>query len=343
MSPTLSTPSPQLTLRLSSPSFLETVLTEEGLPVYSTETYENNTTLSRCDPYYGLSLVASIQWPHHESSTSFCKGKAKEFPSPRIFINGTSVSDDELLKRNFVNTSRKFRLPGHSVSFKWRRVQGVFQCVSSSGTPVAVFEPAILTARARITIYVNATTTAFSDVGDRVSTLLADYIVVTALLLTTHPQDWQGLRTSPPSPLELPVLDISADSPTSSSPFSPLSALSMPSTPLTATSISTSTSNYPHYPIPTPRLYTNSTHSHAHSQSLPSSEWGYQQQQSQQQFSRQEGRLSPRHASTFDLTSSSTFFDKQEDFLLEQESPPPYEEIQWTVRVRQPRRTTTTC
>ena len=141
-------PLTHLTLRLSSPSFLETILTHDGHPCYSTETYENSTSLSRCDPVRGLVLVANIRWPEHETS----KGKSKEPPVPKVMMDGWLKSEDDLLRRNCLNTydsppphvfhkltchssSRKFYVPGHSHSLKWKRVQGVFQvCILSSFT-----------------------------------------------------------------------------------------------------------------------------------------------------------------------------------------------------------------
>ena len=93
-------PATLLTLRLSSPSFLETILTDNGRPVYSTETYGNTTSLSRCDSYSGLTLVANLNWPEHSSP----KGKCKESPQAQLFFDGSTMSEDDLLKRNRLNT-----------------------------------------------------------------------------------------------------------------------------------------------------------------------------------------------------------------------------------------------
>jgi hypothetical protein len=100
MPPSSPIPPTLLTLRLSSPSFLETILTSEGSPVYATETYGNTTSLSRCDSSNGLTLIANIHWPEHHSA----KGKGKETASARLFIDGTMMSEEDLLKRNCLNT-----------------------------------------------------------------------------------------------------------------------------------------------------------------------------------------------------------------------------------------------
>ncbi|KAF8588678.1 hypothetical protein K439DRAFT_1629475 [Ramaria rubella] len=290
-------PSSLLTLRLSSPSFLETILTHDTRPVYSTETNGNTTSLSRCDPYHGLTLIANINWPER----SFPKGKGREFPPAQIFINGASVTEDELLKRNCLNTSRKFRVPGHSHSLKWRRVQGVFQCTSSSGTPVAVFEPPILTARARMNIFVPTLSGLPEPQGSPVSPILVDYLIVTALILLTHPEDWHGFAPSSSSTHTLPVLDIS------SSYYPVMSSQSTPVSPITSSFSDSSYQTSPQLASPT----------------VTSSCWDHERVSSDS-----------CHSQTPAVDITTQF---KED-VIDYEPPPPYEEIQWTVRVRQPRR-----
>ncbi|KAF8520364.1 hypothetical protein BU17DRAFT_88953 [Hysterangium stoloniferum] len=309
-------PTTLLTLRLSSPSFLETILTDNNQPVYSTETSENTTSLFRCHPYHGLTPVANIHWPKRASP----KGKGKDFSSAQIFMDGSLTSEDDLLKRNCLNTyvppsaypfcklisrcsSRKFRIPGHSGALKWRRVQGVFQCVTSSGTPVAVFEPPILTARARMHVFV-PTLSGLPEIHSGVSSVLVDYLIVTVLLLITHPEDWHGFAPSPVShPVDLPSLT------QLQIPYTRPSTASTPSSPLSPSSPSTSDTSY----------YTSSTPVQIPTPATPSPCW--------------EPRRDLRR-----LASSVDFTPTIKEEICDLEPPPPYEEIQWTVRVRQPRR-----
>lgn len=335
--PTSPIPATLLTLRLSSPSFLETILTTHGCPVYSTETYGSTTSLSRCDPAHGLTLIANIHWPDRHSRLAAppadrcAKGKARQSsPSAssgaRLFIDGSTVSEEDLLKRNRLNTSRKFRIPGHSHSLKWRRVQGVFQCTTSAGAPVAVFEPAIITAPARLNVFV-ATLSGLPAPppqvqADGISATLVDYLLVTALLLLIHPEDWHGFSAAPrpapapPARTALPHLDIPASHPdarpraqhtpetrgaaSGSTPVSPItSAVSERSFPFSPCSSSDTLSQCWDPERPPAAPYPSCVNACVHADR--------------------------------ELAAES----KE---AAEYEPPPPYEEIQWTVRVRQPRR-----
>lgn len=55
-------PIPNLTLRLSSNSILDTILINNGAPVFNIETTANRTIVYRCNPWSGQSPVASIEW-----------------------------------------------------------------------------------------------------------------------------------------------------------------------------------------------------------------------------------------------------------------------------------------
>ncbi|KAF8518720.1 hypothetical protein JB92DRAFT_2901355 [Gautieria morchelliformis] len=309
MAPSSPIPPTLLTLRLSSPSFLETVLTNNACPVYATETYGNTTSLSRCDSTNGLTLIANIHWPEHRST----KGKGKESASAQLFIDGSTMTEEDLLKRNCLNTSRKFRIPGHSHSLKWRRVQGVFQCTSSDGTPVAVFEPAILTARARLNVFVSTLSGLACPQpqaqADGVSSILVDYLIVTALFLTTHPEDWRGFspstpRVPVPSHTSLPHLSI---------PASPPQSFPAPQTLASWTPVSPITS--------------------AVSESSSSAPWENASEQRRGGAPTESGVSRQSSVSCMNLDLSAELKE-----AIEYEPPPPYEEIQWTVRVRQPRR-----
>ncbi|KIJ39896.1 hypothetical protein M422DRAFT_780907 [Sphaerobolus stellatus SS14] len=344
-------PQSLLTLRLSSPSFLETIITNANIPIYSTETTASTTTLSRCDPYHGLSLVAHVHWPERHSS----KGKSKDSSPAQISMDGSIKSEDDLLKRNRLNTSRKFRIPGHSESLKWKRVQGIFHCTTSTGSTVATFEPAILTAAARLSVYV-PTLSGLPQSQGCVSWLLADYLIVTAMLLLTHHEDWQGFAPSAPASASSSTTHIPLHIPRSSPAPMPL-AQSPPASPLVP--------HFPHHPkfhtIPHARSHaqfsrspttassysygTPSPQTRSHSPSA-SSVWDTASSHSSSQSEKQR-RLAVVNYESVPQQSRQPYYAQQRqhqtsyefDVQVPDEEPPPYEQIQWTVRLRQPRRT----
>lgn len=57
--------SPLLTLRLSSPSFLDSTVTDDITkePLYIIKTIDTSTTIRRADPWEGNTKTADINWP----------------------------------------------------------------------------------------------------------------------------------------------------------------------------------------------------------------------------------------------------------------------------------------
>lgn len=93
MSPyTSAMPLPVLTLALASPSFLDTLLTESGTPVFALETTGNRTTLSKCDYAAGLTeLPAYIDWPT-SSSAPVSGSKKPKGPVATMQVDGLTTS-----------------------------------------------------------------------------------------------------------------------------------------------------------------------------------------------------------------------------------------------------------
>lgn len=188
-------PSPSHVLRLSSASFLDGVITLDGAPAYAVDTADQLTSIARCTPA-GLHEVAQVHWPQHASKRL------------GTFVQlGQCVHEPEhvFLRRSAFSTSRKFRWGKHA--FKWRHVptRGTFECsTSADGRPVAVYEPAVLTAAARIKLY-----EPFAH--DRP---LVDVLVLTALLITCPQDEWRSVPapfTAPRQPGQLPRYSLLAD------------------------------------------------------------------------------------------------------------------------------------
>ncbi|KZW00194.1 hypothetical protein EXIGLDRAFT_722259 [Exidia glandulosa HHB12029] len=167
-------PSPVHTLRLSSASMLDGVITLDGAPAYSVETADKLTSIARCTSA-GLAQVAQVQWPQHatKSETYVQLGHCLHQP------------EHQFLRRSAFSTSRKFRLAG--TSYKWRHVpsRATYECSTSAGAPVAVYEPAVLTSAARIRLYAP-----FAN-----DQPLVDVLVLTVLLLTCPPDEWRSVST----------------------------------------------------------------------------------------------------------------------------------------------------
>ncbi|KDQ21749.1 hypothetical protein BOTBODRAFT_212508 [Botryobasidium botryosum FD-172 SS1] len=136
-------PSPAVTLRLSSHSFLDTILTDTHTPVYSIETDRATTVLCRCTPH-GLARLATVNWPE---GLVRGKGKARE-AVPTVDFDGRTLSAREILRPASIpcplvvhaiftlsseayplcrRSTHKFRAAGHPHSFKWYKSHGVWQ------------------------------------------------------------------------------------------------------------------------------------------------------------------------------------------------------------------------
>ncbi|KAG8927100.1 hypothetical protein FRC02_008465 [Tulasnella sp. 418] len=197
-------PSSIRTIRLSSRSFLNATLSEDSIPLYSFTTQRSLSSFKRHDrnkdgsSAEGTTEIAVIHWSEMESSeTSSIESSTarKNRILPKHFLSASSAKDDnvlidmngrrwqltELLKSQPLGGSRKFIVDGKS--FKWKHLAGLWQCFFSSNL-IAVFEPSILTAAARLRII---------PCPDLLSITrrVLDNLVLTCMLLATHPTEWR--------------------------------------------------------------------------------------------------------------------------------------------------------
>lgn len=197
-------PSPTHVLRLSSASFLDGVITLDGAPAYAIDTTDSTTTIARCSPS-GLERVAAVEWSRHPASSD-SKGKRAAHQDAYVQLGDVRQPETAFLRRSAFSSSRKFRVA--QGSFKWRHVpaRGTFECVSADGAPVAVYEPGVLTACARIRLYSPFATDA----------PLVDALVLSAMLVTARPDEWRAVcspfhhhhRSQPRMPGALPAYQL---------------------------------------------------------------------------------------------------------------------------------------
>lgn len=145
--------SPLLTLNLSAPSFLDAVVKDEfsDSPLYIIETHRDRTGIYRCETE-NISNVAKVQWP---SRSKMISANAVALSGISIQIHGgrwrpaeeflkfgslfTYVSPPSLQLPSFplpytsechgnpsLPSSRKFQIPHHPQSLKWKRVGGSY-------------------------------------------------------------------------------------------------------------------------------------------------------------------------------------------------------------------------
>lgn len=88
---------PLLTLKLSSPSFLDSVVHDDLTkhPLYTIRTIGTSTIITRSDPWEGSSNAADIKWP----KVLPVKGKGKETDGVSIRMRGAKWKGSESLLR----------------------------------------------------------------------------------------------------------------------------------------------------------------------------------------------------------------------------------------------------
>ncbi|KAI0745877.1 hypothetical protein C8Q76DRAFT_808294 [Earliella scabrosa] len=187
-------PKPLLVLKLSSSSFLDTVIRDDKSkdPIYILETANDLTPIYRLDhPRDEPIKAATIQWPVHPVRTKGKSGRSVQFGA------GSWRDAEDILKSGPLgNTAiRKFNIPHYPNSLKWKLIPGnCFCCVTSAVKgPVAVLDAATLSAPPRIKIYdtlIDKETARSQDNYKGIPTILLDYLVVTAFLLVTDVQEW---------------------------------------------------------------------------------------------------------------------------------------------------------
>ncbi|KAF8070042.1 hypothetical protein FPV67DRAFT_1413320, partial [Lyophyllum atratum] len=200
--------SPLLTLKLSSPSFLDSNVTDDVTeqPLYTIKTIGVTTTIKRADPWDGDTKTAEIKWPR----TAPAKGKGV---SDGVFIQMRGIrwqGSEALLRRGTILSGpRKFNIPNYSQNLKWRQVGSSYWCTTAAVKgPIAIFEPATDSLPPRLNI--------FETLHDKydarpmlvhhgVSLLLLDYLLVTALFLVTDVQEWMLVKKFEGKDIVIPI------------------------------------------------------------------------------------------------------------------------------------------
>ncbi|EPQ57102.1 hypothetical protein GLOTRDRAFT_127479 [Gloeophyllum trabeum ATCC 11539] len=192
---------PLLTLTLSSPSFLDTAITDEltDNPVYVIETSGRTTSILRTNTAQGgYTKAASIRWPNPEKGKGKKKanvndilvwiGKSSWMGSEEFFVFGTTFTESCLF------STRKFMLQDYPDRLKWKHVGSAYHCVTNNVKgPVAVLEPSTLTSPTRLKVF----ETLFKR-GDgpkidyrAIPIVLIDHLIITAFLLMTDVEEWE--------------------------------------------------------------------------------------------------------------------------------------------------------
>lgn len=203
---------PLLVLKLSSPSFLDSVATDlvAETPLYSVETVGSSTTIWRSHPWDRDASVkiADICWPKNLP----LKGKGRDTHGAIIQMGDPPWKDtDNYLKYGSLGNSRKFALPNHPHVLKWKRTGRTYQCTSSSCKRIIASLDTLQDDEnnPRLKVFetlgpVHQSVPQVEHAG--ISLSLLDNLFVTALLLVTEPDDWMTLRHNPNS-LDTPATD----------------------------------------------------------------------------------------------------------------------------------------
>ncbi|KAI0316512.1 hypothetical protein OF83DRAFT_1084227 [Amylostereum chailletii] len=196
---------PILSLTLSSPSFLDSVV-HDGVsdnPLYVIETEANLTKIRRSDAK-GFINVARVRW--REDPAFFSKSKKELSGVLLAFGKGQWKPADEFLGYSYSSLSsyRKFYLPHHSNSLRWKRSgSSSYSCTTATVKgPVAILEPAVLIAPPHIKIFDPIFRTGSTARPQRshagVPISLLDFLLVTSMLLLTEHDEWTNVtRTRP--------------------------------------------------------------------------------------------------------------------------------------------------
>ncbi|KAG1751468.1 uncharacterized protein EDB91DRAFT_609434 [Suillus paluster] len=195
---------PLLVLKLSSPSFLDSVATDvvAETPLYSVETVGSSTTVWRSDPWGTSVTIADIRWPKDIP----LKGKGRDTHGSLIQMGDPRWKDtDSYLKYGSLRSSRKFSLPNHPHVLKWKRTGRTYQCTTSSSRgPIASLDASQdeeNTPRLKVFETIGPIHQSVPQVEHAgISLSLLDNLFVTALLLVTEPDDWMTLRHNPDTP-----------------------------------------------------------------------------------------------------------------------------------------------
>ncbi|KAI0058729.1 hypothetical protein BV25DRAFT_1994034 [Artomyces pyxidatus] len=203
-STTVPTIPPLLHLKLSSPSFLDSVVHDgtSDNPLYVIETEDNTTKIRRSDQK-GFVNVARVRWRLSERTSRKAK---QDLTGVQVsFGKGQWKPADEFLGYSYGSLSsyRKFYLPHHPHSMRWKRVGQAFFCTTENVKgPVAILDPALLTAPPQLRIFDPLFRQDHSRPQRSHSGLplsLLDFLLVTAMLLVTPSDEWTNVTREGPS------------------------------------------------------------------------------------------------------------------------------------------------
>ncbi|KAG6845079.1 hypothetical protein H0H87_000983 [Tephrocybe sp. NHM501043] len=205
---------PLLTLKLSATSFLDTSITDDvtDQPLYIIKTFGPTTTIKRADPWDGDTKTAEIRW----SKTVPTKGK-NSTDGVSIQMRGIKWKGSETLLRRGTLTGYVGHAPVSMFilkpSFQWEEIQDpelrakfemeaakqrILGCTTAAVKgPIAILHPATDSHSSHFQIFET-----LHDKNDArpmlvhhgVSTLLLDYLLITALFLVTDAQEWTHVQ-----------------------------------------------------------------------------------------------------------------------------------------------------
>ncbi|KAI0249610.1 hypothetical protein BJV78DRAFT_655071 [Lactifluus subvellereus] len=198
---------PLMTLRLSSPSFLDSVVHDGSSdnPLYVLDTDDNVTKVRRSDPK-GFINVSRVRWPAdiHKLSSR----KIKDFAGIEVaFGRGSWKPANEFLGNPYGSFSsyRKFYIPHHQPSLRWRRSGPHYICTTETVKgPVAILEPAMQREFPQLKILdplFRLGSSRPQRMHNGLPLSLLDFLLVTAMLLVTPADEWMNVtRTNPSEP-----------------------------------------------------------------------------------------------------------------------------------------------
>ncbi|KAJ7594551.1 hypothetical protein C8J56DRAFT_1161150 [Mycena floridula] len=213
---------PILTLKLSSPSYLDSLVFDDlhHHPFYTISTKGTTTLIERADRWQGKTKAAEIQWPHLPT-----RGKGKDSEGVLVQMKGGRLrSGAEFLRSGTLSsTPRKFNIPGYSKPLKWKQVGNSYWCVTASlKGPIATLDPALESVPPRLKIF----ETLYDKhdpqpllVHHGVSILLLDHLLLSSLLLVTDIQEWMVVKKyeEDASPIDALTLGVPQSAPATSS------------------------------------------------------------------------------------------------------------------------------
>ncbi|KAJ3866707.1 hypothetical protein EV359DRAFT_79324 [Lentinula novae-zelandiae] len=189
---------PMLVLKLSSQSFLDSDVKDDisRVPLYTIRTNGTQTSVVRSDPWNGNTAIAEVEWPILDPSKA--KGKQLDGVTIQMRSGRQKQADTFLRPGSILSAPRKFKIPGYSRSLKWKAVGSSYWCLAASAKgPIAILERGAENMHPIIKVFEtlhDKYDTRPMLVHQGVSILLLDYVMVTALLLTTDIQEWMVVQ-----------------------------------------------------------------------------------------------------------------------------------------------------